>query len=261
VTATGEPGSGAAEAHGNGAAETPKNGAAAARGGGAETHGAGAKTHGNAAAETPTNGAAAELPAGSAAAEPSAGSAAGRLTQRLGGPGRARLAALTAVVAGIVVIVALSFTSAGAGPEHTPATPAKNFSLQALGHPGQQISLNSLAGQPVIVNFFASWCTPCRKETPLLAKFFRARHGSVAVIGIDVSDQAAAALAFVHRSGVTYPVVTEPASDSTVIAYDLPGLPATFFLDAHHRIVKRVYGAVTQADLTSGTALINQRAK
>jgi len=204
---------------------------------------------------------AAEPPAGGAAAEPPAGSAAGRLAHRLRGLGWARLTALTAVVAGIAVILALSFTGAGAGPQHTPATPAKNFSLQALGQPGRQISLNALGGRPVIVNFFASWCTPCRKETPLLAKFFRARHGSVVVIGIDVSDQAAAALAFVHRSGVTYPVATEPPSDSTVIAYDLPGLPATFFLDAHHRIVKRVYGAVTQAELTSGTALINQRAK
>ena len=82
----------------------------------------------------------------------------------------------------------------------------------------------------------------------------------MAVIGIDVNDQTSAALAFVHKSGVTYPVATEPALDSTVIAYDLPGLPATFFLDAHHRIVKRVYGAVTQAELTSGTALINERA-
>jgi cytochrome c biogenesis protein CcmG/thiol:disulfide interchange protein DsbE len=204
---------------------------------------------------------AAGAPENGPAAGPPAGGAAGRLAHRLGGLGRGRLVALTAVVVGIVVIVALSFTRAGAGPQHTPATPAKNFSLQALGHPGQQISLNALAGQPVIVNFFASWCTPCRKETPLLAKFFRARHGRVAVIGIDVSDQAAAALAFVHRSGVTYPVATEPASDGTVVAYDLPGLPATFFLDAHHRIVKRVYGAVTQAELTSGTALINERAK
>ena len=46
-----------------------------------------------------------------------------------------------------------------------------------------------------------------------------------------------------------------------MIAYDLPGLPATFFLDAQHLIVKRVYGAVTQAELTSGTALITARAK
>ena len=220
------------------------------------------------AAEPPGSGAAqapasstAEAPKNSVAGEPPTAGAAGGLAHRLGGLGRARLVALTAIVAGIVVIVALSFTSAGAGQQHTPATPAKNFSLQALGHPGRQVSLNSLAGRPVIVNFFASWCTPCRKETPLLAKFFRARRGSVAVIGIDVSDQSAAALAFVHRSGVTYPVATEPASDRTVVAYDLPGLPAIFFLDAHHRIVKRVYGAVTQAELMSGTALIGERAK
>ena len=224
------PENGAAEAHGSGAAQASRSGAA-------EAHGNGP------------------------AARPPAGGTAGRLAHRLGGLGRGRLAALTAVVVGIVVIVALSFTRAGAGQQHTPATPAKNFSLEALGHPGRQISLNALAGQPVIVNFFASWCTPCRKETPLLAQFFRARHGRVAVIGIDVSDQAAAALAFVHRSGVTYPVATEPASDRTVVAYGLPGLPATFFLDARHRIVKRVYGAVSQAELTSGTALINERAK
>jgi hypothetical protein len=46
-----------------------------------------------------------------------------------------------------------------------------------------------------------------------------------------------------------------------VIAYDLPGLPATFFLDARHRIVKRVYGAVSQGELTSGAALIHERAR
>ena len=93
----------------------------------------------------------------------------------------------------------------------------------------------------------------------MLARF--AKHTSVAVIGIDVNDPTSSALAFVHKTGVTYPVATESAMGSTVIAYDLPGLPATFFLDSHHRIVKRVYGAVTQAELTSGTALISERAK
>jgi cytochrome c biogenesis protein CcmG, thiol:disulfide interchange protein DsbE len=189
------------------------------------------------------------------------GGAARRLARRLGGLGRARLAALTAVLAGVAVIVTLSLTGAGAGEHHAPPAPAKNFSLGRLGHPGQQISLSSLAGRPVIVNFFASWCVPCRKETPLLASFFRARRASVAVIGIDVNDQKAAALAFIRKSGVTYPVATEPSSDTTVIAYNLPGLPATFFLDARHRIVKRVYGAVTRAELASGTALISERAK
>ena len=180
--------------------------------------------------------------------------------QRLRSLGRGQLAAIAAAAVGIAVIVALGVTGAGAG-SHAPATPAKNFTLAALGHPGQQISLRSLAGRPVIVNFFASWCTPCQKETPLLAAFYRTTHGRVRLIGIDVNDQASSALAFMRKSGVTYPVAAEPASDTTVIAYDLPGLPATFFLDAHHRIVKRVFGAVTQAELTAGTALINERAK
>ena len=193
------------------------------------------------------------------AAEPSAGGTPRRLAHRLRGLGAARLTALTAVLVGVAVIVTLSLAGTGGGPHRAPPVPAKNFSLGALGHPGQRITLSSLAGRPVIVNFFASWCTPCQRETPMLARF--ARHTSVAVIGIDVNDPTSSALAFVHKTGVTYPVATESAMGSTVVAYDLPGLPATFFLDSRHRIVKRVYGAVSQAELTAGTALINERAK
>ena len=83
----------------------------------------------------------------------------------------------------------------------------------------------------------------------MLARF--AKHTSVAVIGIDVNDPASSALAFVHKTGVTYPVGTETAMGSTVIAYDLPGLPATFFLDSHHRIVKRVYAYGVGREVTA----------
>jgi thiol-disulfide isomerase/thioredoxin len=193
------------------------------------------------------------------ATEPPPGGTARRLADRLRGLGGARLTALTAVLVGVVVIVTLSITGTGGGPHQAPPAPAKNFSLGALGHPGHRITLSSMAGRPVIVNFFASWCTPCQKETPMLARF--ARHTNVAVIGVDVNDPTSSALAFVHKTGVTYPVATESAMGSTVVNYNLPGLPATFFLDSRHRIVKRVYGAVTQAELTSGTALISERAK
>ena len=194
------------------------------------------------------------------ATEPPTGGTARRLAHRLRGLGAARLTALTAVLTGVVVIVTLSITgTGGGGPHQAPPAPAKNFSLGALGHPAHRITLGSLAGQPVIVNFFASWCTPCQKETPMLARF--AKHTNVAVIGIDVNDPTSSALAFVHKTGVTYPVATESAMGSTVVNYNLPGLPATFFLDSRHRIVKRVYGAVTPAELTSGTALVSKRAK
>jgi len=193
------------------------------------------------------------------ATEPPTGGTARRLAHRLRGLGAARLTALTAVLVGVVVIVTLSITGTGGGPHRAPPAPAKNFSLGALGHPAHRITLSSLAGRPVIVNFFASWCAPCQKETPMLARF--AKHTSVAVIGIDVNDPTSSALAFVHKTGVTYPVATESAMGSTVVDYNLPGVPATFFLDSRHRIVKRVYGAVTQAELTSGTALISKRAE
>ncbi|HXZ74762.1 MAG TPA: TlpA disulfide reductase family protein [Streptosporangiaceae bacterium] len=191
-------------------------------------------------------------------AGPPTGGTARRLAHRLRGLGAARLTALTAVLVGVAVIVTLSLTGTGGGPHQAPPAPAKSFSLGALGHPGQRITLSSLAGRPVIVNFFASWCTPCQKETPMLARF--ARHTSVAVVGIDVNDPTSSALAFVHKTGVTYPVATESAMGRTVINYNLPGLPATFFLDSRHRIVKRVYGAVSQAELTTGAALISGRA-
>jgi cytochrome c biogenesis protein CcmG, thiol:disulfide interchange protein DsbE len=159
----------------------------------------------------------------------------------------------------LVVIVALAVAGAtvgtGSAAPHSLGR-AKNFTLGVLGHSGQQISLQSMAGRPVIVNFFASWCGPCQKETPLIARFYTDSGHRPAVIGVDVNDSASSAMKFVHKSGVTYPVVADPMPMKAAIAYNLPGLPATFFLNARHVIVKRVYGAVTQADLATGTRLM-----
>ena len=163
----------------------------------------------------------------------------------------------------VVVIVALAVAGAtvgaGAAAPHSLGK-ARNFTLGVLGHPGQQISLQSMANRPVIVNFFASWCEPCQRETPLIARFYRDSGSRPAIIGIDVNDAASKAMNFVHKSGVTYPVVADPMPMTAAIAYNLPGLPATFFLNARHLIVKRVYGPVTQAELTTGTRLMTAKA-
>jgi len=150
-----------------------------------------------------------------------------------------------------------SGTSAGAAPD--PAAPA--FSLPALGQSGPTgptVSLAAYAGRPLIVNFFASWCEPCQTETPLLARFYRAEHGKVALVGLDESDTAGSATSFTRKEGVSYPVGFDPGTIAAS-AYGVVALPQTFFLNAKHRIVDRVFGAVTMADIDHGIALATGR--
>jgi len=146
--------------------------------------------------------------------------------------------------------VTLSLTgTGGGGPHRVRSTPAKN-SISARSPSGQRITLSSLAGRPVIVELLASWCAPCQKETPMLARF--AKHTSVRSSASTSNDQTRPALAFVHKTGVTYPVATETAMaapSSPTICRDCPQ-PSSW--TPTHRIVKRVYGRSSQAELTSG---------
>ena len=164
-------------------------------------------------------------------------------------------AALTAV---IVALLALSATSGGGTPKAAtaqPPRPAPAFSLAVLGHAGQHLSLASYSGHPLILNFFASWCAPCQRETPLIAKYYRAAHGRVTILGIDSDDSATKAL---RRSSARRASATRwcPRPITTALSYEVPALPATFFLDGRHRIVQTIYGAVTRAELNSGVAMM-----
>ena len=106
------------------------------------------------------------------------------------------------------------------------------------------------------MNFWASWCDPCQRETPLLASWYKQQHGHVIIVGLDENDNTANALKFAHAKGVTYPVGVDPVL-AAANAYGVVALPQTFFLNAQHRIVDRVYGAVTQADLAKGVRLMD----
>lgn len=156
-------------------------------------------------------------------------------------------------VAGLVVIVVLTtiaFRAAQPGPK-PPPQPAKPFSLSELGHTGSQVSLAAFAGRPVVVNFFASWCGPCQRETPLLAKFYAAHHGQVHVIGVDANDQTGAALKFIRKEQVSYPVGVDPFPAKTTTSYGVFELPQTFFLNARHQIVRHIVGGLTARELSS----------
>src|SRR6266705_441273 len=178
---------------------------------------------------------------------------------RLRGTSRMTKATCIGAALAIAVITVISLTGNGAGARPRTPPAARNFSLPALGHPGQRVSLAAFAGRPVIINFFASWCAPCQRETPALARFYRQSGNRVAIIGVDSNDQARAAMRFVHAAGVRYPVGVDPLPASTTSSYGVIALPQTFFLNARHRIVKRVFGAVTMKELSAGVALMTSR--
>jgi cytochrome c biogenesis protein CcmG/thiol:disulfide interchange protein DsbE len=164
------------------------------------------------------------------------------------------ISAGTALFAAAAIAVSLLTSSSPGTPSHQAAA---GFTLPRLGAQGATVSLAQYAGQPVIVNFWASWCDPCKKETPLLAHWYQAQHGKVAVIGLDENDKAASALKFARANGVSFPIGFDP-NVTAAIAYGVEdGLPQTFFLDTSHTIVDHVLGALTTAQLARGLKLMN----
>jgi cytochrome c biogenesis protein CcmG/thiol:disulfide interchange protein DsbE len=157
-----------------------------------------------------------------------------------------------------VALISVIGSANGSTGKPSPPAAAQSLTLSALGRAGAHVSLNQYRGRALIVNFFASWCVPCKKETPLLAGFYRAHHGQVAIIGVDVNDGTASAEKFTRSAGVAYPIGTDPTGQ-TATNWGVVAIPQTFFLNPSHHIVKRVFGAVTQADLGSGLARMGSR--
>jgi len=106
--------------------------------------------------------------------------------------------------------------------------PAPEFTLKELA--GETFALRTLRGRPVVLNFWASWCTPCREETPLLVRLHQT-YGprGVAFVGVDEEDEPAAARSFAARYHVDYPAVIAP-DDRLLRAYAIVGLPTTVFI-------------------------------
>src|SRR5215469_1448487 len=177
---------------------------------------------------------------------------AGRRAGQLAGRHKIVTAAV-AVFAAAVIAVSLTGVAAGSSPGSEPVAPG--FTLNSLTAPGQHITLSQYRGKPLIVNFWASWCEPCQKETPLLASWYARQHGHVVLVGLDENDTAASALAFARAKGVSYPIGVDP-NLGAANAYGVTGLPQTFFLDAQHRIVHHTLGAVTPAELAKGLRLM-----
>lgn len=119
------------------------------------------------------------------------------------------------------------------------ATPAENglpdLTLGCLGG-GRSVDLARLRGTPMVINIWAQWCGPCRKEAPYLAEVSAAAKGKVRFLGIDYTDpRPELAIAFAQEAGWTYPQLEDPEA-GTRVPLKIPGPPVTIFVDAHGAI-------------------------
>jgi cytochrome c biogenesis protein CcmG/thiol:disulfide interchange protein DsbE len=161
---------------------------------------------------------------------------------------RRRLLALAGVAAAAAVLVGILVVTADGGATRAPSVAP----LDRLGG-GAPVSLPSGqgSGRPTAVTFFASWCSPCRTELPVIARVASQEAASgvaVAFVGIDGNDDPAAGLAFARASGVAFPVGMDPAS-AVAPRFGLVGYPDTVFIDGKGEIAGIVRGPISEPTL------------
>jgi cytochrome c biogenesis protein CcmG/thiol:disulfide interchange protein DsbE len=137
---------------------------------------------------------------------------------------------------------------------------APNFSLAALEPAAGKstLSLSDFKGKAIVLNFWASWCTPCKEELPLLEstwKQMQAQGKNVIVIGIDYQESSSAATSFLLQNGVTYPAALD-ASGSVASTYGITSLPDTFFINRNGIVVSKELREITAQTLASNLKLI-----
>src|SRR3954470_14369957 len=135
----------------------------------------------------------------------------------------------------------------GSGKKVGIGKPAPDFELRRLDGPGT-LQLASLRGKVVVLNFWASWCFPCKQEAPALAAAAKRWPGRVVVLGVDVNDPSGDARRFARKYGLAYPLVHDN-HNVTSPKYGLTGLPETFFLDRTGKVVVHVPGEVKATDI------------
>lgn len=159
--------------------------------------------------------------------------------------GRVRLRVAGAAV--VIVAIVIAFAVIGIPQATHAARPAPPFDLAGLDGTGR-IRLADHLGTPVLINFWASWCTPCREEMPELEELSQRFRGQLVVIGIDMNDDPAKARSLASELSITYPLVVDDSND-TVRAYDVTVVPSSMFVTAEGTLVARSSGKPSKQQL------------
>lgn len=163
----------------------------------------------------------------------------------------------------LLALLALALLTAGCGaaglggdvtqpvePDNA-RTPAPDFSAPALDG-GPEVTLAAHRGRPVILNFWASWCAPCQKETPALVAFSKA-NPKVDVVGLAVNDQPSDSRRFATQKGVPYELGIDRDAE-VASTFDVHALPVTVVIDAEGRIADTFPGEIARTQLDAYAA-------
>ena len=159
-------------------------------------------------------------------------------------------AAVMVAFVGVAILQAVTSTSTSSSKVLVEKTnqPAFEFTLHELTSPTLTLSLRDFRGKALVLNFWASWCVPCRTEMPLLEHAYSEVKGTVQFLGVDSNDDQRAGLAFYRRVHVSYPAVSDPSA-VLAVRYGLIGFPTTVFISPTGKVLGRFIGQLSDRTL------------
>ena len=134
-----------------------------------------------------------------------------------------------------------------------PANIAPDFTM--LDMDGNEVTLASFFGKPIVLNFWASWCGPCKMEMPEIQKFYQEYGEDIHFLLVSVDDSLDTAKAFIAENGYTFPVYFD-ASSMGAYTYGASSIPLTFFIDAEGNLTAYYMGAMSEGILQQGVDMI-----